>query len=144
MATLTYRHFGNPGWRGLKARFNLVHKKALLELFSDLIMHETYGNALQYHSRWPHAAAAGSRGLAAAGFRHYIYNIRYYSYLHAIFQEDWPKKKNSKFFIWKFAAFFSGHTVLLTTSGNCTTAKPGGQQNVLQYCRPATTIESKF
>ena len=51
MATLTYRHFGNPGRSYLKAHYKIVHKKALLEHFSDLIMHETYGNALQYHSR---------------------------------------------------------------------------------------------
>ena len=71
MATLSYKHFGNPGRRGLEAHYNVVHKKPRLgrhfEYFGPFYV-KSYSHALHYLSRRPHAAAAGSRGLAAAIF----------------------------------------------------------------------------
>ena len=68
MATLTYRHFGNPGRCLSQAHYKILHKKVGLELFFDLLMYKTYRNALERQFKWPQAAAAGGRALAAAGF----------------------------------------------------------------------------
>ena len=71
MATLTYRHFGNPGRHLREAHYNIVHKKAWLELLfrhSTIFNVQNHSHALQCVSSRPHAAAAGSCGLAAAIF----------------------------------------------------------------------------
>ena len=102
MATLTYRHFGNPGRHLREAHYKIVHKKAWLELFSDLLTIfnvQNYSHALQCLSCRPHAAAAGSHGLAAVIFLTLYYKLEYHRYLHAKFQEDWPKKKTKLFSI---------------------------------------------
>ena len=71
MATLTYRHFGNPGRCLREAHYKIVHKKvrfyAKYAFFRPSNL-QKYSNALQCLSSWPHAAAAGGRALAAAGF----------------------------------------------------------------------------
>ena len=68
MATLTYRHFGNPIRSYSRTRYTIVHKKALQEaFFLPFIVHSS-SKALQCQFRRPHAAVAGSRSLAAAGF----------------------------------------------------------------------------
>ena len=71
MATLSDKHFGNPGRSLYQAHYNIVHKKSCLELFSGLLSSfyvQNYGHGLECLSRRPHAAAAGGRALAAAGF----------------------------------------------------------------------------
>ena len=68
MATLTYKHFGNPGRCLSQAHYKIVHKESMTAAFFHLVMHEPYGNALQWQSRRLHAAAAASHGLAAAVF----------------------------------------------------------------------------
>ena len=68
MATLTYRHFGNPGRCYHRAHCTIVHRKAWLELFSRPLNMQNSSNARKCRSRRPRRAAAGGRPLAAAIF----------------------------------------------------------------------------
>ena len=103
MATLTYRHFGNPGRRRPKAHYNIVHKKAWLELFSDLLTSfnvQNHSHALQCVSSRPDAAAAGSRGLAAAIFLTiYISKLEYHRELACKISRRLTEKKPKLFSI---------------------------------------------
>ena len=58
MATLTYSHFGNPS-RSHPCAHYTIHstQESMTKAFSDLLMHENYGNALQLQSSRLHAAA---------------------------------------------------------------------------------------
>ena len=75
MATLTYRHFGNPGQRGTCAPYS-KQTWLVISWFSCLPPLQTVSpsklwvnqSALQCHSRRPRRAAAGGRGHFAAGF----------------------------------------------------------------------------
>ena len=89
MATLTYKHFGNPGRCLSQAHYKIVHKESMTAAFFHLVMHEPYG---KWQSRRLHAAVAGSHGLAAAFFLLHVCNIRHHRYLHGKFQEVLPKK----------------------------------------------------
>ena len=102
IATLTYRHFGNPGCIYYRAHYTIVHKKAWPdwpELFFRPPNVRNYSStAREWQSGRSHAVAAGGRALAVAiFFTLYIYNYGCHRYLHAKFQEDWPSKNPSFF-----------------------------------------------
>ena len=64
MATLNYRHFGNPGRRYTRARYSIVNKKDRKKhesVPSFCIVLRNYSNAREYKS-----SGRGARRLAAA------------------------------------------------------------------------------
>ena len=61
MATLNYRHFGNPGRRYPRARYSIVNKKARELSFLPSIVLRNYSNARECKS-----SGRGARRLAAA------------------------------------------------------------------------------
>ena len=66
MATLTYRHFGNPGRSHHRARYAIVHKKAFDESFPSfysaypLVMRASANRAAAARGGWrPHTSRGG-------------------------------------------------------------------------------------
>ena len=110
MATLTYRHFGNPSRIHPRARYSTDRRKGDRRQKFGV---QQYSQSM----RLVVAATRGGRMPISQGchprrfFLFHVCNIKYYSFLHANFQEDLPQKKNSKLFIWKFAALFLTHPV---------------------------------
>ena len=67
MATLTYRHFGNPGRIYLRALYYST-KGNLIRAFFLLFLVQNHARARECQTRRTHAAAAGGRAVAAAIF----------------------------------------------------------------------------